>query len=67
MDVKVSLLLTRNNYATLFDMITKNLDKVTKPKGENDGGKNYLRKSQCVYSCVFLETMREVKSNFLQT
>ena len=28
----------RNNYATLFDMITKNLDKVTKPKGENDGG-----------------------------
>ena len=28
----------RNNYATLFDMITKNLDKVTKPKGDNDGG-----------------------------
>lgn len=27
----------RNNYATLFDMITKNLDKVTKPKGDNDG------------------------------
>ena len=34
----------RNNYATLFDMITKNLDKVTKPKGENDrsGGITYM-------------------------
>ena len=39
MDVSPSAIIDlRNNYATLFDMITKNLDKVTKPKGDNDGG-----------------------------
>ena len=34
---KLALNELRSNYACLYDLITKNLDKVTKPKGEIDG------------------------------
>ena len=41
---KLALNELRSNYACLYDLITKNLDKVTKPKGEIDGsaGFNYM-------------------------
>ena len=41
---KLALNELRSNYACLYDLITKNLDKVTKPKGETDSGAafNYM-------------------------